>query len=851
MSANLFIPKLKHIEEESSQPVEVSGTFNCMIIKIVQYSAVVLTGLIPIFFIPKVWATLGFDKTLFAIVFIIFSAVLLSFLALRQSHMRTVLPTSLGFFVLFVMSAAISGFLSGDTQDTFRGSFIEITTVLFLAVMALVMMLPLILQGSKQMTIKAITFFGCMASVLVIYNFLRLLFGPEFLSFGTFTAITDSPIGGFNDLAIFSALVIILSVISLVQLPLNRIIQGILSSLVVLSIIILAVINFFNIWIIVGLFSLLVFVYLLSRDKVFTSENQVLIPPRRSLLAIILTAVICIVSAAFVIAGDVLGDKLSNAINVSYVEVRPSLTATIGIAKSVYEQDLLFGVGPNRFTDAWHLYKDKRINDTIFWEREFSAGSSFVSTVFVTTGIVGGVLLVLFHIWFLYLGYRTLLKTTQVDLYWRYFGSFSFAAAGFLWLMSYIYVPGAAVLLLTALFTGFAYVASGALFPVMVRRITLATNQRRGFLLMSGVIMVVVASVTTLYTIGAQYIAQAKFAQAQTILNDSEEIDVRTAAAYELYKDDRFLNTRVQIKLLTLQTLLSTQNPTEEEQQTFLRAAEQALILSEQAITKDVTNPSHHAVLAAVYANLSLAGVTGARERVDLSLAEAKKYDPHNPVYYLIAAQVAARSGDLERARQELTTALALKRNYTEALYLLAQLDIAEGKTEAAIETTRAIIVLEPRNSTRYFQLGMLLAAVSKTEEAALAFQFAIQLEPQHVNARYLLALAYLDLGQVDAALEQLRVVQTTNQDNIELASLIEQVESGEYQAIESNSFETPVREGLSTLNQSEQGLGLQDVESDLLSPVNMVRNPSESALVPEVNSLPEVETINNSSVIE
>lgn len=837
MAENLFIPKLKHIENESSKPVEISGTFNRLLIQIVQYTVIVFVGLIAVVFSPQIVTTLGFDKVLFTTVIIVFSVILLSFLALGQMYMRTVVPASLGFFGLFVLAAAISGFLSGDTQDAFQGSFLETYTVAFLAIMAFAMMLPLILQGSKHMTIKAIAFFGCTAAMVIVYNFIRLVFDPHFLSLSTFTAITDSPIGGFNDLAIFSALLIILSLISLIQLPLNKLLQGILTGLIALSVTILAIINFFNIWIVIGLFSLFLFVYLLSRDKLFVFENQTPVPSHRSLLVLVLTAVICIVSITFVVAGDVLGEKLSKATNVSYVEVRPSTAATIDIAKSVYEQQSLFGIGPNRFADAWRLYKDRRINDTLFWENEFSAGNSFVSTIFITNGLVGGSLLLLFHVWFLFLGYRTLLRNKERDLYWRYFGSFSFAAAGFLWLMTYIYVPGAAILLLAAVFTGFSYVAAGALLPKLVRKISLATNQRRGFLLMSGVIIVVVTAVASLYAIGTQYVAQAIFAQAQIGVDTPEEIDSAAYEAYALFEDDRFLNTRIQIKLLTLQTLLAIENPTEEEQRQFLSAAEQALILSEQAIYEDETNPSNHAVLAAVYSNLSLAGVTGAADRFALSLIEAKRYDPLNPAYYLVAAQVAARSSDVEKARQELTTALTLKHNYTEALYLLAQIDISEGKTESAIETTRAIITLEPRNATRYFQLGMLLAATSQTEEAVLAFQFAINLDPQHANARYLLALTYVEMGQVEAALEQLRIVQSTNQDNQELVSLIRQIESGEYQKMENNRFETPVRQGVPTDGQTGQGFIVPEVESNLLSPVNTV------------NSTPEQNQINTDNI--
>jgi tetratricopeptide (TPR) repeat protein len=61
-------------------------------------------------------------------------------------------------------------------------------------------------------------------------------------------------------------------------------------------------------------------------------------------------------------------------------------------------------------------------------------------------------------------------------------------------------------------------------------------------------------------------------------------------------------------------------------------------------------------------------------------------------------AQLSARFGDFEKARTYLNESIRLKNNYTEALFLLSQLDIEEGKTENAIKVTQEIISIEPYN---------------------------------------------------------------------------------------------------------------------------------------------------------
>lgn len=822
MSGNVFIPKMEHVkdserEEETIIHADDTGTF---LQKVGQYTVVLLAGLLPIWFVPGLWASLGLDKTLLAIVATVLVVFTASLLTLRRTSIRTVLPLTLGLFWLLVLSAFVSGILSGDSQDALRGSVMETHTAGFLAVLGLMMTIPLVLQGSKIMTVRALAFFGLTGALLLVYNLARIILDASFLSLGSFQAVTTSPIGSFNDLAIFSGLIIILSLVTLAQLPIRAWLQIVISVLVFCSLVLLAVVNFFNIWLVVGFFSLLLLLYLLSRDTLFKNpESKSVAHPR---LLIVTTTIVCIVSAVFIVTGDYVGEKINSYTNINYVEVRPSAKATIAIAQAVYLEDPYLGTGPNRFADAWRQHKDPSINQTIFWDTDFNAGSGYIPTLFVTTGLVGGILVAVFHLWFLRLGYRMLLRNTTRDPYWYYFGVVSFAAACFIWGMSYIYVPGAAILLLGALFTGFSFVAAAALLPESVRSIQLAVSRQRGFFLMAVIIILITVSIGALFTVGKQYVAQARFAEAQATATTVSAIEQAAEEAYRLYPDAGFVSARAQVQLTNLNALLGVTDPSEEQQQDFLRTAEQALGFAEQAVADDMTNPDYHAVLAGVYSALAVAGIEGAHARATNALLEAKQYDPINPGYHLLGAQLAARTGDLALAREEISTALALKRNFTQALYLSAQLDIGEGNAESAIATTRAIITLEPKNPTRYFQLGVLLSASDQLPEAIAAFQSAITLDPQYANARYLLALAYLNNDNSAAALEQLRFVQQTNPQNQQLVDLIQQVETGEYQAPEKATFEAPVNDTVPS-QIGDAVITEDDVDIDLVSPVNTV----------------------------
>jgi len=599
---------------------------------------------------------------------------------------------------------------------------------------------------------------------------------------------------------------------------------------------VLSVINFFNIWVLVGFFALLILVYQITRDSLFGSRTKT--DGTRYLVLLATAALVCVVSAVFIIAGDYVGQKISRLTNVNYVEVRPSFEATLGIAKQVYENNAMFGVGANRFADAWRMYKDQSINNTLFWDTDFYAGSGYVPAIFVTTGLLGGILLVAFHLGLLYLGYRMLIKTEKYDSYWYYLGVVSLTASAFIWLMSYLYVPGTAILLLGALFTGLVFVSAGALLPSIAKNVPLVTSRQRGFLVMSLVIVLIVASVGILFSVSKQYLAEAGFAKAQVMAKSIDEFDVRTQDAYRLYPDDRFMAARARVYLTKLNSLLTVEKPTEEQQREVISAAEKALTSIQQAVQDDPTDPDNYMITAGVYSALAvLAGTNNeqrkvAEERAVAALDRAKELDPKNPGYHLLGAQMYTRLGNREQARSELSKALELKPNFTQALYLSAQLDIADGKVDSAVATTKSIIALEPNNPTRYFQLGVLLASQGDYEEAVLAYKAALGINPQYANARYMLALSLLDLKQPQAALEQLRIVEKTNPDNKELKALIEKVEAGDYEIPKTPTVETPLTENSPT--PENVGENINQVNSDLIKPVNTTPETSKNKPVYE-----------------
>lgn len=789
-----------------------------------QYVLLVAAVLVPIWFWPQAQLSLGFTKSFEMMVGVAVATIIFSLFVLRIGVVRIVAPLVLIPLWGMALVSFASALLSGDRFDALLGDTMQIGTAGFIAVLALTTTGAALILDSKSAVMRFLLSFSILAFVLQAWHVVRLLVGPEFLSFGVFGTNTVSLLGSFNDMALFSGLIIILSIVALLQLPIRGLALGFVGVNIALGIFLLAVINFFLVWLVIGFFTLLVFLYTLTRDRLLGAREGVAVAVlSRPVLVIVGT--VCAISAVFVVAGSYLGTTLSTALSVQYIEVRPSFPTTLDIAGAVYRDDGAFlGVGPNRFEDAWRSHKNPVINETLFWNTSFTAGSGYVPTLFVTLGIVGGIICLIFLGALGLVGYRSLVTAGSADPFWYFVATAAFAAAAYIWGMSFLYVPGTALLLIGAFFAGLVLAAYGQLVPAAVRVYSFTDNRARAFVLIAVVMTVITLLIAALFIVSKQYVAHVVYANAvaEAAANpNAEQLDIELQRATNLYESDLFITQRVQLRLGIIRGLLDIQEPSPADIERFNAAAVEALALAGQAVTNDTSNPQNHLLLGSVYGVLSIAGATSTtRELASASFARARELDPQNPEYALIEAQLSAREGNLERAREYLNQALTLKRNYVDALYLLSQVEVSQGNTEAALASARAIVTIEPENPARYFQLGALLLGNRDLAGAREAFSVAVAIDTNFANARYLLALIDLEEGNRDAALAQLKVVQATNQDNVQLAALIGQLESGQT-VPPPLGITTPVDEPAVSVD--SEGVTTTDTppDTDLIVPVN------------------------------
>jgi tetratricopeptide (TPR) repeat protein len=790
---------------------------------------VVIFGILPIFFIPSALAPFEYTKIVFVTVGVFSALVLYSLSALRAGGVQVGVSYTLIAAWVVALGAFISSLLSGDFKDSFIGDVLTTHTTAFLVLLALIMSVWVLVDSGKRAVMRLYILLAASTIIVVLYQVLRLFFGADFLSLGVFTSAISTPVGGWNDLALFLGLSVIISLVSIDQLPLTKMGRSLFAAVTFLALVMLGVINFFVVWLVLGLVSLAVIVYSLTKDRYSGAQLSLTQKPFNS-ASLLVSLMVFVASTLFVIGGAGLGGFVAKHTGITYLEVRPSLQATADIARNVYHDNAFLGIGPNKFMDAWRLYKDPSINTTAFWNTDFLAGNGYITTFFITMGVLGILVWLLFIGSFVYGGVRMLINATEQDPLWYFIGLSSFVSALYIWGMSVVYVPGAVILMLGALCVGITITAERMLTGRKSSAFSLITNRRTGFIFTLLVIGVIVGSVSGLYVVGKHYAAvQAQNSSILAIQNGNrEQVRTEIQRAYTLYPSDVYLRHIGELEFTRLNEILAIQSPTEEDRNEYIRTIQSGVSAAEQARNLDPLEGDNWSLLGNMYSVLIGANVEGVYDKAKEALLKARELNPQNPLSALNLAILEGRAGNYDAARTYTSEAISLRPTFTDAFYYMSQIDIATGNVEGAIRSTLSIITLEPNNPVRYYQLGVLLAANKDPKGAIAAFEQAIRLDPNYANARYLLALVYDAEKRPQDALAQLEKVAEMNPDNGEVKAAIDALKRGQ-------PLSSLVPEDVPALPEDssvsdENGTVTTDSEPDtnLVTPVNTIPGSTE-----------------------
>lgn len=796
----------------------------------------VVFGLLPLFFLPISAAPFEYTKTFFVLIGVICALVLFSLSVLRSGKVAITFSYSLLALWVVVIVVFVSAMLSGDLHDALVGDQFSIQSSAFVALLALSATIWSLVQVRRAVIMRLYVLLSFSTIVLVGLHITRLLFGSDILSFGIFQKPDSSLVGGWNDLGLFLGLAILLSLVAIELLRLKQAGKILFGLVTVLSLAMLTIINFYAIWLLLGLVSLVVLVYTLSKDRLTTLKRPLIKEKMTNVSSLTLSLLVCVVSVLFIIAGPALGGWIQDHTRVSFIEVRPSVLATTNIARSVYAEHPLLGIGANRFSDAWRLYKDVGINTTVFWNTDFNAGNGYITTFFVTTGVLGGLAWAVFLVVFIYTGIRNLIRAPEPDRIWYFIGTSSFVSAVYIWIMSVVYVPGSVMLLLGAMCTGLSIASAQALGSEKITEMSIGSNRRTGFIFTLVIIAVIIGSVQTLYATSQHYAAAYTFNKAREISKtDFNAIEATINRASDYSNSDLFARSIAEHELTRINTLLVTESPTVAQQQEFQAALVNGVNAGQSAKQSDDTEPANWAVLGDIYSILVAANIEGSYDRAFEALSKARDLDPKNPSRYLALAQLTARANDLAASREYTQKAIALKADYSDALFFLTQLDIVSGNVEGAVKSAQAIIALEPQNPARYYQLGILESSRKNINAAIAAFEQAVRLDPNYANALYFLALGYDATGRSAQARKLFERVLLLNPGNEKVTSLIDAIDTrGKTGVSLGDNVSQVTVDGPVITKDNDKITTTEDPDSSLVSPVNTAPSPEESTATQE-----------------
>jgi tetratricopeptide (TPR) repeat protein len=755
------------------------------------WALIVASGLSLIAFIPS--QTIPFLYTKISILAIGGLVALVLFILARLRRGNVIVPplALLGALWIVPVAYALSALFSGQSFVTsFFGTDLETDTLGFVVLMAALATLAA-LAFRRTPHYRAFFKWGAVLFGLVLVVQLGFVFvgkvAPKLVT------PTVNLVGSFNDFGILVGLGIVLSLLALRFLEVaGRVRIGLYVGGAV-ALLLLALVNSQVIWGLVALVALGLFIEAIMKKRpmgddadfegvaVVSGEREVMSEGEGASLGAPLITLL--VALFFLIGSSTIGNALVSAFNASVIDVRPSWQSTFDVGSHTYASSPIFGSGPGTFGQQWLAFRDRSLNDTIFWNVDFPSGIGYIPTSFVTTGVVGVLAWLAFLGLLVFIGFRALLFRTPSDPFMRFVSLASFTGALYVLVLAVLSEPGPMVLMVGYLMLG-VFVSS--LRYGRERReygVIFARSPRVGFVIVFGLTLLLLASVVAAYVVVERYLANVSYAQAAVAYSKGDLAGATTGVNRSILfaPSERAYQLASAIGIGRMRQIASdttlSASDAQQQFQAALTGGIQAGTTATRLWPKDYQN---WVMLGNVYETVVPLNIDGAYDNAKTAFEKAEALAPTNPALPFTLAQLEIAKGNAAAAEADLGKAITLKRDYTQAIFLLSQLQAQEGKAKEALQAAEAAAYFAPNDPTVLFQVGILRSANGNTDGAIQALQKAIQVNPQYANAHFFLGVMYATKGQLDKALGELQAVAGFSADNAKaVASDIQTLQAG------------------------------------------------------------------------
>lgn len=651
--------------------------------------------LLPFFFLPFTKIPIETSKDLLLVLGL--TACIIFWAIARFSDGEIIFPKSwllvsgFGIVLVFLLSALFSG----NYQVSLFGIMLDIGSFWFIfGSFMLMLMSSIVFRTPKR---AKMVLLGIILSSVIVLIFQSVhLFMPTILSLGVLVVgdKASNILGSWNTLGLFAGFSALMFLLVIEFFSISKVGKILLKIFILLSILLAAVVNFPLIWILLGISSLIIFVY--KASLTFQKKEDKTEEGGKRPFPLISFAVVMI-SLLFFISGQFISSIIPNRLQVANTEVSPLFGTTMSITKGVLAKDPVFGIGPNRFGEAWSMYKPLAINTKIngndFWDVSFNSGSGLLPTLTATTGSLGILAWLIFFILFLIVGVKSAFSSikNEVNLEMVAF----FVLSLYLFVSSFFYSTGVVLFLLALAFAG-AFVGLVSSSSNREISISFLNDHRKSFFSMLILILVIIFSVALSFKyterlVSASYFGKALSAQTIPLAQDS------IGKALSLYSNDLYLRTFSQIYLVKLNSINSKGSSLSDADKADFKATFDQAIKSAQMATE--YNPASYLnfqFLGSVYQSVGSLGVKDAYSNAVAAYQTASSLNPLNPGLKLAMASASFADGKIKEAKDYANTALSLKPDYINALITLSQIAKSEGDNAKALSYAQTALSFSP-----------------------------------------------------------------------------------------------------------------------------------------------------------
>ncbi len=613
---------------------------------------------------------------------------------------------------------------------------------------------------------------------------ISILFGSSVIPFQTFADRSVNLVGKWNDLGLLCSLLVLLVCVRLEFSTQSMALRAVSYLGAALLVVLMAFVNFPLSWqfmlagsIVLGLLALM-----RRRQERLPAQAGGDAPLRWRAATPWFALAGIVISIIFLLYGTQINTSLTGTFPVSSLEVRPGLQSTLDVLSGVRTNvsRTLVGTGPNTFGEVWLAQKPSAVNQTPFWNLDFNVGYSTLATAFGTVGLLGA-LAWLIPLILIIVSVTRVMRLGVLSRDERMVALTLSAGSIFLIAATVFYVPSQNIILLT-------FVLSGAAFGFFSRQGRSAVDEAQGSTMLGGVAVLCLAALLLVGTIGLAYLTTRRFV-AESYVGLGQQALAGGAATEALMYASKANHAELTADGLRLQVnaggtklnQIAQDKSLKQEDATkqFTDTVQSTITAGQAAVVLTPRDYRPYFALASVYDLLASLNVTGAYESAQGAYQAAQTFNPTSPAIPLALARLEALHGNAQGLQTNLSRALTLKPDYTDAILFVVQIDVARNDLNSAIRDTQTAVQTAPGVPSIWFELGLLYYAGNDTKDAVPALEQALKLSPNYANAKYFLGLSYYAQGNKDGSLQLFQQLAQSNPDNQTVKAILANLQSG------------------------------------------------------------------------